>query len=78
MSKFDHQMRDVERSLAQLGGKAQAAKVRKGLEKKIQLYQRREILTRRGFPSWYRCDSRLAKEIRHVSMHCTSERLRRR
>ncbi len=36
MSKFDQQMRDVERSLAQLGGKAQAAKVRKGLEKKIQ------------------------------------------
>ncbi len=37
MSKFDHQMRDVERSLAQLGGKTQAAKIRKGLEKKIQL-----------------------------------------
>ncbi len=42
------------------------------------LYQRREFLTRRGFPFWDRCDSRLAKEIRHVSLHCPSERLRRR
>ncbi len=37
MSKFDQQMREVERSLAQLGGKTQAAKIRKSLEKKIQL-----------------------------------------
>ncbi len=37
MSKFDQQMREVERSLAQLGGKTQASKIRKGLEKKIQL-----------------------------------------
>ena len=37
MSKFDQQMRDVERSLAQLGGKTQAAKIRKSLEKKIQM-----------------------------------------
>ena len=37
MSKFDQQMREVERSLAQLtGNKAQAAGFRKGLEKKIQ------------------------------------------
>ncbi len=31
------------------------------------LYQRREFLTRGGFPFCYGCDSRLAKEIRHVS-----------
>ncbi len=37
MSKFDQQMREVERSLARLGGKTQATKIRKGLEKKIQL-----------------------------------------
>lgn len=37
MSKFDQQMREVERSLAQLGGKTQASKIRKSLEKKIQL-----------------------------------------
>ena len=30
------------------------------------LYQRREFLTRGGFPFCYGCDSRLAKEIRHV------------
>ena len=37
MSKFDQQMREVERSLAKLtGNKAQAAQFRKGLEKKIQ------------------------------------------
>jgi hypothetical protein len=36
MSKFDQQMREVERSLAQLGGKTQATKIRKSLEKKIQ------------------------------------------
>ena len=36
MSKFDQQMREVERSLAQLGGKTQASKIRKSLEKKIQ------------------------------------------
>ena len=37
MSKFDQQMREVERSLAKLtGNKAQAAGFRKGLEKKIQ------------------------------------------
>ncbi len=36
MSKFDQQMREVERSLAQLGGKTQASKVRKSLEKRIQ------------------------------------------
>lgn len=36
MSKFDQQMREVERSLAQLGGKTQATKIRKGLEKRIQ------------------------------------------
>ena len=29
-------MREVERSLAQLGGKTQASKIRKSLEKKIQ------------------------------------------
>ena len=29
------------------------------------LYQRRKILTRKGFPFWAGCDSRLAKEIRH-------------
>ena len=40
------------------------------------LYQRREFLTRGGFPFCYGCDSRLAKEIRHVSMHCSSGRLR--
>ena len=40
------------------------------------LYQRRKILTRKGFPFWAGCDSRLAKEIRHVSMHCSSGRLR--
>ncbi len=37
MSKFDQQMREVERSLARLGGKTQATKIRRGLEKKIQL-----------------------------------------
>ncbi len=37
MSRFDQQMREVERSLAQLGGKTQATKIRKDLEKKIQL-----------------------------------------
>lgn len=37
MSRFDQQMREVERSLAQLGGKTQATKIRKSLEKKIQL-----------------------------------------
>ena len=37
MSKFDQQMREVERSLAKLtGNKTQAAQFRKGLEKKIQ------------------------------------------
>ncbi len=37
MSKFDQQMREVERSLAKLtGNKTQAAGFRKGLEKKIQ------------------------------------------
>ncbi len=37
MGRFDPQMREVERSLANLtGNKTQAAKVRKGLEKKIQ------------------------------------------
>ena len=37
MGRFDQKMREVERSLAQLtGNKAQAAKFRKGLEKKIQ------------------------------------------
>ncbi len=37
MGKFDQQMREVERSLANLtGNKAQAAKIRKGLERKIQ------------------------------------------
>jgi tetratricopeptide (TPR) repeat protein len=36
------------------------------------LYQRHEFLTRGGFPFSDRCDSRLAKEIRHVSMHCPS------
>ncbi len=37
MSRFDQQMRDVERAIAQLtGNKTQAAKIRKGLEKKIQ------------------------------------------
>ncbi len=37
MTKSDQQMRDVERSLAQLSGdKVQATKIRKGLEKKIQ------------------------------------------
>lgn len=36
MSRFDQQMREVERSLAQMGGKTQATKVRKSLEKKIQ------------------------------------------
>ena len=34
------------------------------------------VLTRKGFPFWAGCDSRLAKEIRHVSMHCSSGRLR--
>ena len=42
----------------------------------VTLYQRRKILTRKGFPFWAGCDSRLAKEIRHVSMHCSSGRLR--
>ena len=42
----------------------------------LGLYQRREFLTRGGFPFCYGCDSRLAKEIRHVSMHCSSGRLR--
>jgi hypothetical protein len=37
MSKFDQQMREMERSLAQLGGKTQATKIRKSLEKKIQM-----------------------------------------
>ena len=37
MSKFDQQMRKVERSLAQLGGnKTQAAQFRRKLETKIQ------------------------------------------
>ncbi len=37
MGRFDQKMREVERSLAKLtGNKAQAAKIRKGLEKKIQ------------------------------------------
>ncbi len=37
MGKFDQKMREVERSLAKLtGNKAQAARFRKGLEKKIQ------------------------------------------
>ncbi len=37
MGRFDQKMREVERSLAQLtGNKVQAAKIRKGLEKKIQ------------------------------------------
>ncbi len=37
MSRFDQQMRDVERAIAQLtGNKTQATKIRKGLEKKIQ------------------------------------------
>ena len=37
MGRFDQKMREVERSIAQLtGNKAQAAKFRKGLEKKIQ------------------------------------------
>ena len=44
--------------------------------RKANLYQRREFLTRGGFPFCYGCDSRLAKEIRHVSMHCSSGRLR--
>ena len=42
------------------------------------LYQRHQILTRRGFPFRDGCDSRLAKEIRHVIIYCTSGRLRRR
>ncbi len=37
MSKFDQPMREVERSLAQLGGKTQATKIRRSLEKKIQM-----------------------------------------
>ncbi len=37
MGRFDQKMREVERSIAQLtGNKAQAAKIRKSLEKKIQ------------------------------------------
>ena len=37
MSKFDHQMRDVERSIAQLtGNKTQAAQFRRKLATKIQ------------------------------------------
>ena len=37
MGRFDQKMREVERSLAKLAGnKAQAAKFRKGLEKKVQ------------------------------------------
>lgn len=36
------------------------------------LYQRREFLTRGGLPFCSGCDSRVAKEIRHVSMHCSS------
>ena len=36
------------------------------------LYQRHQFLTRGGFPFCDGCDSRLAKEIRHVSMHCAS------
>ena len=47
-----------------------------GFAAKLGLYQRRKILTRKGFPFWAGCDSRLAKEIRHVSMHCSSGRLR--
>jgi len=37
-----------------------------------KLYQRREFLTRGGFPFCSGCDSRVVKEIRHVSMHCSS------
>ncbi len=37
MGRFDQKMREVERSLAKLtGNKTQAARFRKGLEKKIQ------------------------------------------
>ncbi len=37
MGRFDQKMREVERSLAKLtGNKAQAAKIRQGLEKKVQ------------------------------------------
>ena len=36
----------------------------------------RDLTEPSRFPFCYGCDSRLAKEIRHVSMHCSSGRLR--
>ncbi len=38
----------------------------------FESYQRRDFLTRGGFLFWSGCDSRLVKEIHHVSMYCSS------
>ncbi len=52
MSKFDQQMREVERSLAQLGGKTQATKIRKSLEKKIQMAAAKKLLSDQKKPGY--------------------------
>ena len=63
-------------SVLEWGGEPLSWSGTAGVEDDNDLYQRRKILTRKGFPFWAGCDSRLAKEIRHVSMHCSSGRLR--
>jgi len=52
LTKFDQQMREVERSLAQLGGKTQATKIRKGLEKKIQQAAVKKLLKDQKKPGY--------------------------
>ena len=53
MSKFDQQMREVERSLAKLtGNKTQAAQFRKGLEKKIQQAAVKKLLKDQQKPGY--------------------------
>ena len=53
MSKFDQQMREVERSFAKLtGNKTQAAKIRKGLEKKIQQATVKKLLKDQQKPGY--------------------------
>lgn len=59
MSKFDQQMREVERSIAQLtGNKTQAIQFRRGLERKIQLAAAKKLpdialsLVKSGHAGW--------------------------
>ena len=53
MSKFDQQLREVERSLAKLtGNKTQAAQFRKGLEKKFQQAAVKKLLKDQQKPGY--------------------------